>query len=123
MKSLVLNWFVSREFQARSSTVGRLSRGPTPSSQLYPETKFPPGYPHDRHAQALDLGGHVLAEPFLVGELRAGLVHAGIDGAAEVLEERPEHPPVQVRPPARRLQHRPRRPARLRIPEGGKPGA
>jgi len=34
MKSLVPNWFVSIEFQARSSTVGRLSFGPTPSSQL-----------------------------------------------------------------------------------------
>ena len=34
MKSLVPNWFVSREFQARSSTVGRCAFGPTPSSQL-----------------------------------------------------------------------------------------
>jgi hypothetical protein len=32
--SLVPNWLVSSEFHARSSTVGRLSFGPTPSSQL-----------------------------------------------------------------------------------------
>ena len=30
--------------QARSSLRGRWSRGPTESSQLKPETKFPPGY-------------------------------------------------------------------------------
>ena len=41
--SFVPNWFVSREFQARSSTVGRWFFGPTPSSQLYPDTKLPPG--------------------------------------------------------------------------------
>jgi len=35
--------FDSIEFQARSSTRGRFSTGPTPSSQLYPETKLPPG--------------------------------------------------------------------------------
>ena len=44
MNSLVPNWFVSIEFHARSSTVGRCGLGPTPSSQLYPETKLPPGY-------------------------------------------------------------------------------
>jgi len=43
MNSLVPNWFVSIEFHARSSTVGRCGFGPTPSSQLYPETKLPPG--------------------------------------------------------------------------------
>jgi hypothetical protein len=43
MNLFVPNWFVSIAFQARSSTVGRLSFGPTPSSQLYPETKLPPG--------------------------------------------------------------------------------
>src|SRR5690348_597718 len=37
-------WFVSSERQARSSRVGRWSRGPTPSSHVYPETKLPPGY-------------------------------------------------------------------------------
>ena len=42
MNSLVPNWFVSSEFHARSSTVGRDFFGPTPSSQLYPDTKFPP---------------------------------------------------------------------------------
>ena len=44
MNSLVPNWLDSSEFHARSSTVGRWAFGPTPSSQLYPETKFPPGY-------------------------------------------------------------------------------
>ena len=34
MNSLVPNWFVSIEFHARSSTVGRCAFGPTPSSQL-----------------------------------------------------------------------------------------
>ena len=34
---------VSVECQARSSRVGRSSRGPTASSQRKPETKLPPG--------------------------------------------------------------------------------
>src|SRR5215207_9474976 len=36
-------WLVSRERHARSSRVGRSSAGPMPSSQLYPDTKLPPG--------------------------------------------------------------------------------
>src|SRR5512143_3588825 len=44
MNSFVPNWLDSSVFQARSSTVGRWFFGPTPSSQLYPETKLPPGY-------------------------------------------------------------------------------
>src|SRR5947208_8103177 len=43
MNSFVPNWLGSSVFQARSSTVGRWLFGPTPSSQLYPETKLPPG--------------------------------------------------------------------------------
>src|SRR5208282_4566975 len=35
--------FDSDVCQARSSRVGRFSRGPMPSSQLYAETKLPPG--------------------------------------------------------------------------------
>ena len=34
MNSLVPNWLVSVEYQARSSRTGRSFRGPTPSSQL-----------------------------------------------------------------------------------------
>ena len=36
-------WFDSSECQARSRRTGRLSRGPTESSQRKPETKLPPG--------------------------------------------------------------------------------
>src|SRR4051812_37516839 len=41
--SLVPNWLEFIESQALSSTCGRPCFGPTPSSQLYPETKLPPG--------------------------------------------------------------------------------
>jgi len=44
MNSFVPNWLVSIEFHARSSTRGRCGFGPTPSSQLSPDTTFPPGY-------------------------------------------------------------------------------
>ena len=37
------NVFGSVECQARSSRAGRSSTGPMPSSQRYPDTKFPPG--------------------------------------------------------------------------------
>src|ERR1700730_3693621 len=43
LTSSVPNWFVLSEFHALSSTRGRSCFGPTPSSQLYPETKLPPG--------------------------------------------------------------------------------
>src|ERR1017187_8903227 len=43
INSLVPNWLVSMVFHALSSTRGRSFFGPTPSSQLYPDTKLPPG--------------------------------------------------------------------------------
>src|SRR6266581_4252575 len=43
MNSLVPNWLDSSEFEARLRTRGRSFLGPTPSNQLYPDTKLPPG--------------------------------------------------------------------------------
>jgi hypothetical protein len=42
-KSSTPTWFVSIDRQARSMRVGRWSAGPMPSSQLYADTKLPPG--------------------------------------------------------------------------------
>ena len=43
---------------------------------------------HDRHAELLDLARDVGAEALRVGQRRSRLVDAGVDGAAQVLEER-----------------------------------
>ena len=94
--SLVPNWFVSSEFQARSRTTGRCAFGPTPSSQLCPGDEIAPRIPHNRDAELLDLACDVGAEPLRIGEARAGLVHARVDRAAEVLEEGAEQAPIEI---------------------------
>ena len=61
----------------------------------------------DRHAEFLDLAHDVGAESFGVGERRPGLVHARVDGAAQVLQERSQHAPVEfARPGALRRNAR-----------------
>ena len=54
------------------------------------------GIADDRNAQLLHLARDVRAESLGVGQTRAGLVDARVDGAAEVLQERAQHPPVEV---------------------------
>ena len=106
--SFVPNWFVSSEFQARSSTTGRCAFGPTPSSQLYPRDEIATRIANDRYAEVLDLARDVGAESFCIGEARPRLVHARVDGPAQVLEERAEHAPVEVAPARRSTKKHPR---------------
>ena len=76
----------------------------------------------DRHAELLHLARDVGAESFGIGEARAGLVDAGVDRAAQVLEKRPQHPAVEVGAPRRRLQERARGAAAgLRVADGIQP--
>ena len=74
----------------------------------YPGGNFVSGYnwldgvTSDGDVKLLHLARHVGAEPFGVGEARAGLEHAGVNRAAQMLEKGPQHPPVEVCAPPRR---------------------
>ena len=77
---------------------------------------------NDRHAEILDLARDVGAESFPIGEPGSGLVDAGVDRPAEVLEERTEHAAVEIDTPRRSAQPRPRRAATaLRVAERAQP--
>src|SRR5439155_7084134 len=77
---------------------------------------------HDRHAEPLDLGGHVLAEPARVREARARLVDARVHRPAEVLQEGAEEPAVQLRAVPGRLQDHAGGSAGLRVADAAQPG-
>ena len=79
--------FVSVECQARSRRRGRSSRGPTPSSQRYPETKLPPGYRIVETPSSRTSSITSLRIPVLVGVGVTGLVDAVVDAPPEVLDE------------------------------------
>src|SRR3954447_14301566 len=92
--SLRPNSLVSIVRQAGSSRVGRSATGPTPSSQRYPERKFPRGYPHDGHAQLTHQFQDVLTEPVRVRGGMSGVVQARVYVAAHVLHEGAEGPAI-----------------------------
>ena len=75
----------------------------------------------DRHAQLLDLASHVRPEPLGVGERRAWLVDARVDGPSEVLEERAQYTTIEVGPARSRPDERARWPTGLRVADGLEP--
>ena len=112
MKSSVPTWLVSMERQARSSLRGPVVLGPDPVLPAVVGDEVAAGIAHDRGPELADQLGDVAAEAVLVGGRVVGLVDAGVDAAAHVLDERPEEPPVE-RPhrergvePHGRLSHR-----------------
>ena len=112
MNSLVPNWFVSIEFQARSSTVGPLRLRADAVEPVVAGDEVAARIADDRHAEFLDLAHDVRAEALRVGQRRAGLVDAGVDRAAEMLEERAEQTPIEIGAIARATDGDARRSAR-----------
>ena len=66
---------------------GSLRLRTDPVEPVIPGNEVAAGIAHDGHAQFLDLARHIRAKALGVGQGRPGLVHTGIDGAAEMLEE------------------------------------
>ena len=64
MNSLVPNWFVSIEFQARSSTVGPLCLRADAVEPVVAGDEIAAGIAHDRHAELLDLACTSVRKPF-----------------------------------------------------------
>ena len=96
MNSFVPNWLVSIEFQARSSTTGRFAFGPDTIEPVVPGDEVAAGIADDGHAEFFDLARHVGAKSFCIGEGRPRLEHAGVDGAAEMLEKGAQHAAIEV---------------------------
>ena len=67
-----------------------------------------PRIANDGHAEVFDFPRDVGAESLRIGEARPGLVHAGVDGAAQVFEERTEHTAIEVAPARRSAKKHPR---------------
>src|SRR5690606_24392127 len=65
--------------------------------------------PHGRDPELLDQLDYVTAEPVRIGGRVAGIVDAGVDATAKVLDERAEGPAVNGRDPVRRVDRDRRR--------------
>src|SRR5260221_717257 len=72
---------------------------------------------------SISLPRHQKRTPCGARQPRPRLVDAGVDRAAQVLQERPEQPPVEVGAIASALEHRPGGPHGLGVAEGAQPGA
>ena len=122
MNSLVPNWFVSVEFQARSRTRGPVGLGPHAVAPVVSRDEVAAGVAHDGHPEGADLLQDVAAEAIGVGELGARLVDAAVDRPAQVLEERAEEPAVEGGDGARGIHDHPGAGrSRLRLRGAGEP--
>ena len=68
---------------------GALVLGPHAVEPVVAGDEVPAWIAHDGDAEPLHFRHHVPPESIAVGELRARLVDSGVDGASEVLQERP----------------------------------
>ena len=80
------------ECQARSSRVGAVIARTDAVLPAVARDEVAARVAHDRDAELADQLDHVGAEAVRVGARVAGLVDAGVDAAAQVLDERAEQP-------------------------------